>query len=431
MKTAVIVYLVLCISLCQVSFAFYDGDSKVVKLTADNFRSKVINSNELWLVEFYAPWCGHCQKMVPDFEKVAKALDGIIKIGAVDMTTDQAAGASYDVKGFPTLKFFGADKNKPDDYNGDRSINDMINFAFTKAKQVAELRLKGKGGSTGGSSHSGGQQQQREPVTDKDVIVLSDNDFEDLVMGSEDLWLVEFYAPWCGHCQRLEPEWNDAAARLKGEVKVAKVDATTSPKVAQQFGVSGYPTIKMFPPGKKSMGNVEDYGGSRDGTSITSWALEKKAQFKPVLKVDQLVDTNLFDEYCVKQKGLCLITFLPHIYDTTAEERNAEVEALQEIQKSNRLNPVTIVWSQGGDQYEFEEALGLGSGYPAVVAIHVGKMKYAIMKGAFNKKNVDTWINTVITGREALFDLKALPPVKPIQRWDGQDHKPAYEDEDL
>jgi len=250
-------------------------------------------------------------------------------------------------------------------------------------------------------------------------------------MTSEDLWIVELYAPWCGHCQRLEPEWNDAATRLKGEVKVAKVDATQSSRVAQQFGISGYPSIKLFPPGKKSTSNVEDYGGSRDGTSITNWALEKKAQFKPVLKVDQLAGTELFDDYCIKQKGLCLISFLPHIYDASAEERNSHIGMLQEVQKSNRMNPISIVWSQGGDQYEFEESLSLGSGYPSLVAIHAGKMKYAVMKGAFSKKNIDSWINSLVSGREALFDLRSLPKVKDIERWDGQDHKPKYEDEDL
>jgi protein disulfide-isomerase A6 len=46
------------------------------------------------------------------------------------------------------------------------------------------------------------------------------------VYGSKDIWFVEFYAPWCGHCKALEPEWNTVAADMKGKVKFAKVDAT-------------------------------------------------------------------------------------------------------------------------------------------------------------------------------------------------------------
>jgi len=126
-----------------------------------------------------------------------------------------------------------------------------------------------------------------------------------------------------------------------------------------------------------------------------------------------------------------LIAFLPHIYDSSAEERNAEIEMLQELQKINKLNPVTIAWAQAGDHYAFEESLSLGSGYPSLVGIHVGKMKYTIMKGAFNKKNIDNWINNLVLGKEALFDLKQLVKVNNVDKWDGLDHKPTYTEEDL
>jgi protein disulfide-isomerase A6 len=48
----------------------------------------VIESEDLWMVEFYAPWCGHCKSLAPEYKKAAKALEGIVKLGAVDMTTE-------------------------------------------------------------------------------------------------------------------------------------------------------------------------------------------------------------------------------------------------------------------------------------------------------------------------------------------------------
>jgi len=432
--------------------ALYGSDSKVVKLTADNFRNQVINSKELWFVEFYAPWCGHCQRLVPEYEKLAQSLDGIIKIGAVDMTTDQAAGQQYGIRGFPTIKFFGADKNKPADYEGQRSAQDMMNFAFDQARRAAESRLTGKssggssnnnynagnaggnaGGSCGGPGGAGGHDSGSTggSTDSKDVIVLTESNFEEL-MNSEDLWLVEFYAPWCGHCKRLEPEWNQAATELKNEgVKVAKVDATQEQSLAGRFGINAYPQIKLFPSGQKSDNLIEDYQGSRDASSIVNWAIEKKAQYKPVMKSEQLVDQAIFDKYCTNLRGICFIAFLPHIYDSSANERNDYIEVLQELAKSNRANPVTFLWTQGGDYYDLEESLGLGSGYPALVAMSVNKMKYATLTGSFNKKNIDTFIKTLLSGKQPLFNLRETPKVKTVNKWDGNDSKPKQYVEDL
>lgn len=70
------------------TYAFYDGTSDVVKLTVDNFNDEVLESSDFWLVEFFAPWCGHCKKLAPEWEKAAKGLKGMIKMGGLDMTTD-------------------------------------------------------------------------------------------------------------------------------------------------------------------------------------------------------------------------------------------------------------------------------------------------------------------------------------------------------
>ena len=134
-----------------------------------------------------------------------------------------------------------------------------------------------------GSSQSGGQKQQSN-AGDKDVVVLDQTNFDAIIFGSKDIWMVEFYAPWCGHCKALEPEWNAAATKMKGQVKFAKVDATENQALAQRFGVRGYPTIKYFDYGPgKTDASAQDYNGGREERALSDFAnmLLDKADIEP------------------------------------------------------------------------------------------------------------------------------------------------------
>lgn len=77
------------------------------------------------------------------------------------------------------------------------------------------------------------------------------------------------YAPWCGHCKRLAPTWDELAAKGAGSYKVAKVDCTTETKVCAEYGVKGYPTLHFFGNGAK----VGDrYGGQRTLDALHDYA---------------------------------------------------------------------------------------------------------------------------------------------------------------
>ena len=74
------------------------------------------------------------------------------------------------------------------------------------------------------------------------------------------------------------------------------------------------------------------------------------------------------------------------------------------------------MWSQGGDQFEYEDRLGIAGNYPKVVAFSERKQKYLSMIPAFTDENIPKWINTLFTGRVSFYDLpKNLPALKEIE----------------
>merc|ERR1719400_2466262 len=144
------------------------------------------------------------------------------------------------------------------------------------------------GGGGGGGGSSGGS-------TD-DVVELTDSNFEKMVMKSDDMWLVEFFAPWCGHCKNLEPHWKKAAKQLKGKVKLGTVDATVYQELAQEYGVRGYPTIKYFPAGLK--GSAEVYDGGRTSDDIVAWAMDRHVEAIPPPELVQVTSPKVLEEHC-------------------------------------------------------------------------------------------------------------------------------------
>ena len=62
--------------------------------------------------------CGHCQQFAPEYKKLASAVKGFFHVGAVDASEHQSLGGRFGVQGFPTVKIFGLNKNKPEDYKG-------------------------------------------------------------------------------------------------------------------------------------------------------------------------------------------------------------------------------------------------------------------------------------------------------------------------
>lgn len=112
-------------------------------------------------------------------------------------------------------------------------------------------------------------------VASAKVVTLTPTNFDEVVMDGTKNVFVKFYAPWCGHCVRMAPAWEELANKnTNPDVVVAELDASAHADVARKFGVRGFPTIKLFTKGNK---DGLAFQGARDMASFQSF-LDKNAQ---------------------------------------------------------------------------------------------------------------------------------------------------------
>lgn len=411
--------------------ALYGAGDDTVELTPSNFHKLVIDSDDLWLVEFYAPWCGHCKNLAPEWKKAATALKGAVKLGTVDADQHGGLGSQYGVKGFPTIKVFGADKFKPSDYNGPRQASGIVDSALSSLSSMVKSRLSGGGKKKSGGGGGGGGGSKT--GSKDDVVELTDANFEKLVLQSDDMWLVEFFAPWCGHCKNLAPHWESAATELKGKVKLGALDATVHTVIANRFSIRGFPTIKYFPAGSKDP-NGEEYDGGRTSSDIVKFAEEKLAENVPPPELVQLTEDSVLKDAC-EGKQLCIVSVLPHILDCQAKCRNDYLAVLRELGDKFKKQMWGWVWAEAGQQLDLEGSLDIGGfGYPALAAVNSRKAKYSLMRGSFGKKGIHEFLRDLSYGKGSTAPLKnaKLPAIVKVEGWDGKDGQlPVEEDIDL
>ena len=358
-------------------------------------------------MEVYAPWCGHCKSLVPEWKKAAKALKGIVNVAAVDGTAAQATAQKLGVQGFPSIFVYGADKSKPTPYNGGRDAKAIVDAGLKAAQQLAAGRLSGKaagggggGKGAGGASSSGGGKKKAgassggsasEPGGGKHVATLEDDSFEATVLDSEEAWMVEFYAPWCGHCKTLAPEWAEAAAQTADSgVRFGAVDATAHQALGAKFNVKGFPTIVAFPPGKKTAASGKVYNGGRDASSLAAHASSLLEGAGPVRgSVAQLTGAAVWEEHC-GAKRICLVAVLPHIVDDGAAKRQARLDALADAAgAAGKRALFRFLWTEAGAQPSLERMFNTGV-TPAMYAVSA-RVPSAECRGA-------AWVRVVYRG---------------------------------
>ncbi|KAK4019857.1 protein disulfide-isomerase A5 [Daphnia magna] len=214
-----------------------DSSQDVFHLANPSSLAKMLRKEEKKgiMVMFYAPWCGYCKKMKPDYAQAAAELKGQAILAAIDVNRPEnsVVRKQYNITGFPTLLYFknGAMQFT---YEGDNNRDSIVSFMRNPSKPT---------------------EKPKEPEwseMESDVVHLTTSTFDDFLK-SEPSALVMFYAPWCGHCKKIKPEYMAAATKLK-EIgvsgKLVAVDAQKESSLGSRFGIRGYPSLKYFKNGE-------------------------------------------------------------------------------------------------------------------------------------------------------------------------------------
>ncbi|XP_062519566.1 protein disulfide-isomerase A5-like, partial [Corticium candelabrum] len=250
-----------------------DEPSSVEHLSDDSF-DMFVDQHDSVLVMFYAPWCGHCKAMKPAYGDAAEQMhnsghSGIL--AAVDCTKQRKLADRFEIKGFPTvcvcvclshglieyltfMAVISRDGKFAFDYPGGRTTDALLEFMNNPVEPTAAPPEPKWSDHESGVNH------------------LTDEKFGGFVENREHV-LVMFYAPWCGYCKNVKPEFESAAETLSGHDNqaLAAIDCTEFSDVCTQHGVKGYPTFKYFHNGKES----EKYEGGRTAHNFSNFVLSK------------------------------------------------------------------------------------------------------------------------------------------------------------
>ena len=204
-----------------------------VPLTAASFQRLVTNTMDPWFVKFYAPWCGHCKALAPNWKEMAREMEGVLNVGEVNCDIEKRLCKDARVKGYPTMLFFRGGERV--EYDGLRGVGDLISYA-KKATDVG-----------GGVKDVDAAAFEKLEETEEVIFLY----FYDHATVSEDFAALE----------RL-------TLSLIGHAKLVK---TKDPKLAERFKISTWPRLVVSRDGTPSYYPYIAPKDMRDYRKILTW----------------------------------------------------------------------------------------------------------------------------------------------------------------
>ncbi|KAL7810879.1 hypothetical protein V8C26DRAFT_409636 [Trichoderma gracile] len=413
-------------SLAALPFAqagFYSKSSPVLQVDAKSYDRLITKSNHTSIVEFYAPWCGHCQNLKPAYEKAARTLDGLAKVAAVDCDDDanKALCGSLGVKGFPTLKIVRPGKkpgSRPvvEDYQGQRTAGAIADAVVAKINNhVVKLTDKDIDAFLEKDAEKPKAILFTEKGTTSALLRSLAIDFLDAVtigqVRNKEKAAVDKFGissfpsfvliPGGGK----EPIVYSGELNKKDMVDFLKQVAEPNPDPAPSNGKSGKKASSSKDKASKEAPKAGDESSSSTASSETSTAAAPEST---LIDIPALTSKAELVEHCLLPKSqTCVLAFVPA---SASEMRNKILSAVSQLHTKyvhgKRHFPFFSVDSDVEGSAALKEALGL-SGKIELVALNARRGWWRRYEdGEFSVHSVESWIDAVRMGEG---EKKKLP----------------------
>jgi protein disulfide-isomerase A6 len=410
-----VVALLLAYSLCFTQ-GLYSSSDGVILATDSNFQSLVLDSPKPSVVEFFAPWCGHCKNLAPEWKKAAAKLKGMINVVAIDCDAASGKGlaARYGIKGFPTIKFFSPDSKTPEDYNGQRSAGAIVSYALGKltTKNIKKVISKNVEEFLSNSLPKGLLFTSKTTTTP--LYKALSYEFKDRIL--------------LGEVQEKETELVNRFGidTFPTFLIIKNDDAKTTVKFEDELS---YPTLSSFIdthalPAKKPSGSNKQKEQKQQKPSE-----EKKAKATPPPPPPQVWALEKEEDYvskCVDQRAVCAIAFLPP-KEVDEDQHASYLNVLQELfTKRGPKDAFVIMWADGSKTTGFRKALDLAVDLPNFIVLSPHKKRYNPFIGAFAAGPMSEFMDRILQGKRSI-SVDKLPPLFDVSVSSEEVNKPQEE----
>lgn len=209
--------------------------------------------NEVWFIDWYAPWCPPCIQFLPELRKASLEFDkSIIHFGTIDCTIHSSICRQYNIKSYPTAMLINGTVTSQ--FTMQKTASNVVEFINEAMNPTGKI-LKVYFGFDNYFNY-------KFFFTYLFIFIFTvfrlnaDNYYQTLGRKkSKILWAVDYFAPWCGPCQQLAPHWTAVAKIMKilPNIKIASVDCQSDVNLCRSQSVNSYPNIRLYPIGSEGL----------------------------------------------------------------------------------------------------------------------------------------------------------------------------------